>query len=181
MADGVARRLVVPAWLDGALVMAGRRHPIDSALLVAMVVVLGITAWATWRDDFFWQSPDQRAYDDYLAQDYSSAEARFQNQQWKATACYRRGDFSCAAEYFTMGNSGDTADADYNLGNALARSGKTGSLTAALASYQSALQRRPGWPLALHNQRVVAELLLVQSKEKKSNMSFFLCKIDQSE
>ena len=74
--------------------MAGRRNPIDSALLVAMVLVLAALAWGTWRDESFWQTPDQRAYDDYLAQDYSSAEARFQNLQWKASACYRRGDFS---------------------------------------------------------------------------------------
>ena len=149
--------------------MAGRRNPIDSALLVAMVLVLAALAWGTWRDESFWQTPDQRAYDDYLAQDYSSAEARFQNLQWKASACYRRGDFSCAAEYFAISDTGDTADAAYNLGNALSRSGKTGSLTAALASYQTALKQRPGWPLAIHNQRVVADLLSIQSSRKKSD------------
>ena len=149
--------------------MASRRHPIDSTLLVVMVLVLGTIAWGIWRDEFFWQTPDQRAYDDYLAQDYSSAAARFQNLQWKASTCYRRGDFSCAAKYFAMSDTGDMAEAAYNLGNALAHSGKTGSLTSALASYQTALKHRPGWPLAIHNQRVVVDLLSIQSNRKKSD------------
>jgi Ca-activated chloride channel family protein len=143
-----------------------RRHPLDAALIVALLLVGGVLIVGTLRDEFFWKTPDQLGFDEYRAQNYAAAERHFQNRQWKASACYRRGDYLCAAEYFT---TSDNADAAYNRGNALARSGKTGSLTAALTSYQSALKRRPEWAPAIHNQRVVADLLLVQSAKKKSD------------
>ncbi len=149
--------------------MQTRRHPLDTVLMLALLSVVSVLIFGTLRDEFFWKTPNQLGFDEYLAQDFPAAERHFQNPQWKASACYRRGDYLCAAEYFAMNNDTNRAEAAYNLGNTLARSGKAGSLTAALASYQTALKHHPEWALAIHNQRVVADLLLVQHAKKKSD------------
>lgn len=147
--------------------MQNMRLPLlERALLAAMALVVVVMVYGTWRNEYFWQTPHQRAYDDYQQRDYASAERRFQDPQWKAAACYRRGDFRCAAEIYAMI---DNADGAYNLGNALARSRAAGSLTAALASCQKAVNDRPDWPQARHNQRVIAELLIAQNSRKKSD------------
>ncbi len=138
---------------------------LERALLATLLLLVAAMAYGTWREEYFWQTADQRGFDDYQQRDYASAERRFQNSQWKAAACYRRGDFSCATEIYTMT---DGAEAAYNLGNSLAHSRKAGSLTGALASYQKALSHHPDWSLAKHNQRVIAELLIVQNSKKKS-------------
>ena len=147
--------------------MQPTRLPLPERALLAMLLLLvAAMAYDTWREEYFWQTADQRGYDDYQQRDYASAERRFQNPQWRAAACYRRGDFSCATEIYAMTEG---AEAAYNLGNALAHSRKPGSLTGALASYQKALSHQPDWPLARHNQRVIAELLIAQNSKKKSD------------
>lgn len=167
MANCFTGRAVVPARLDGALVMQNIGLPfLERTLLAAMVLTIAAMVYGTWRDEYFWQTANQRAYDDYQRRDYASAERRFQDPQWKAAACYRRGEFICAAEVYA---TTDGAEAAYNLGNALAYSRKSGSLTAALAGYQKALNLRSDWPLAKHNQRVIADLLIAQNANKKSD------------
>lgn len=136
---------------------------LERALLATMVLIVAAMVYGTWRDEYFWQTPDQRAYDDYQQHDYASAGRRFQDPNWKAAACYRRGDFACASEIYAMT---EDARSNYNLGNALAQSRKPGSLTAALAAYQKALQQRRNWPQAAHNQRVIGELLIARRAKK---------------
>ena len=147
--------------------MRNMRLPLlERALLAALALLIAVMIYGTWRDEYFWQTTDQRAYSDYQLHDYASAQRRFHDPQWKAAACYRSRDFICAAEVYSMT---DGADAAYNLGNALAHSRKSGSLTTALASYQKALNLRPDSPLATHNQRVIADLLITQNANKNSD------------
>ena len=62
---------------------------------------------------------------------------------------YRRGDFDAAAQAY---QSGDSADAHYNRGNALA---KAGQYPQAIAAYDEALKRQPGMADAIANKRAV--------------------------
>jgi Ca-activated chloride channel family protein len=62
---------------------------------------------------------------------------------------FRRGDFVAAAQDY---QAGDSADAHYNRGNALA---KAGQYPQAIAAYDEALKRQPGMPDAIANKRAV--------------------------
>lgn len=84
-----------------------------------------------------WRRPDQQAH----------AAMR------EGIEAYRRGDFRRAAEAFARA---DTAEAHYDRGNALARSG---ALEDAVAAYDEALRRRPGMPDAVANRAAVLQAL----------------------
>ncbi|GAB2501206.1 vWA domain-containing protein [Lysobacter humi (ex Lee et al. 2017)] len=84
-----------------------------------------------------WRRPDQQAH----------AAMR------EGVEAYRRGDFRRAAEAFARA---DTAEAHYDRGNALARSG---ALEDAVAAYDEALRRRPGMADAVANRAAVLQAL----------------------
>ena len=67
----------------------------------------------------------------------------------EGSRAYRSGDYPRAAQLF---RGSDTADAHYNLGNALA---KAGQYPQAIAAYDRALRLQPGMPDALANKRAV--------------------------
>lgn len=49
---------------------------LERTLLAAMVLTIAAMVYGTWRDEYFWQTANQRAYDDYQRRDYASAERR---------------------------------------------------------------------------------------------------------
>lgn len=74
-----------------------------------------------------------------------------QRQLERGVEAYRRGDFDAAAEAFAAAGARG-AEAQYNLGNALARQGRYDE---ALAAYDRALSQAPGMEDALANRKVV--------------------------
>ncbi len=115
-----------------------------------LAVALGIAAWIIgWSD--LWASPDQRGRWLFERSHYAEAANAFFDPMWRGVAQMEAGDFKAAEQTFA---GIDTADGDYDPGNAMVRLGK---YQAAVARYDRALSLRPGWPAAQANRRI-AEL-----------------------
>jgi Ca-activated chloride channel family protein len=119
--------------------------------VLALVFVTPFAHASAW--DSLWSRPDQRASEALHRGDYAQAEKLARDPQLKGAAAYRKGDFATAEKYFAQG---DTARADYNLGNALARSGH---YRQAIAAYDRALRRDPRLADARANRKAVADWL----------------------
>jgi len=100
-----------------------------------------------------WRRPDQRAWRALEQEQAAQARALARDPALRGSAAYREGDFAAAAADFAVG---DSADAHYNRGNALAMSGK---LEEALQAYDEALRRAPGMEDALANRQAVEDAL----------------------
>lgn len=106
---------------------------------------------AAW--DRLWQRPDQRARAAFEAGDLARARELAPDPSLRGAAAYRSKDWSAAARDFA---AGDSADAQYNLGNALAMAG---DYEQALAAYDKALAREPNMADALANRKAVEDAL----------------------
>ena len=111
-----------------------------AALVLALV---GACAWA-WESaggSFadLWLTPDQQGARLMARQRYAEAAQRFRDPLWQGTALYRDGQFKEAAAAFARV---DSPEAAFDRGNALLMHGRYGD---AIASYDHALQQRPGW------------------------------------
>ncbi|MGH8084330.1 MAG: VWA domain-containing protein [Lysobacter sp.] len=118
--------LLLPLMLLGLLAFR-RGAPVALVLLVLWLPGRGVHAAE------LWQRPDQIAHE----------------QMQQAAQAYRDGDFVRAAQLY---GALDSANAQYNRGNALARAG---SYPEAIDAYQQALSQRPGMQDALANKRAV--------------------------
>jgi Ca-activated chloride channel family protein len=125
-----------------------------------LFMVLPDPAQALEWDDL-WQTRDQRASEALQAGDPARAAALFENPEWKAAAQYKAGQYEDAAK--TLENL-QSADARYNLGNALA---KSGHYPEAIAAYQQALKLQPQHEDARHNKELVEQALQKQQKEQE--------------
>lgn len=92
-----------------------------------------------------WLTPDQQGRYHYERDEFAVASARFQDPMWRGLASYRAGELDDAIDAFARL---DTADADFNLGNTYARAE---NYEQAVASYESALAKRPRWIEAEEN------------------------------
>lgn len=110
-----------------------------------------------------WQNDNQRAKAALDKGEPQQAAELFKDPQWKGAAEYRAGNYQQAAELF---NQFDTADAHYNRGNALA---KTGQLEQALDAYNKALEQQPDHADAKHNQQLVKQALQQQQQNSQQN------------
>ena len=104
----------------------------------------------TW--DELWLTPDQRGQRALQQDDNERAAELFEDPAWAGTAAYRGGDYEQAASNFA---TADDADAWYNRGNALARSGK---LDEAIESYRESLSRAPDRQDAQENIALLEQL-----------------------
>ena len=126
--------------------------------------VLLISLWSTdsqamnWQD--LWQRPDQQAATALAQNNPQKAAELFQNRQWQGAARYRAGDYKGAAQSF---KETQTATGQYNLGNALAKSGR---LQEALAAYKQALKIDPTMADAKANQQLVEKVLAKQQQKQ---------------
>ncbi|HSG65686.1 MAG TPA: tetratricopeptide repeat protein, partial [Gammaproteobacteria bacterium] len=109
-----------------------------------------------WAD--LWLRSDQRGERAFTTQDHARAAELFADPAWRAAALYRAGDYERSAE--TLGDL-DTPDANYNRGNALARSGEFQS---AIEAYSRALELEPEHEDARFNR----DLLLQQQPQPQS-------------
>ncbi|AMB87556.1 hypothetical protein AWM79_20565 [Pseudomonas agarici] len=100
-----------------------------------------------------WLRPDQQGLKLLEQQRPLEAAKHFEDPQWQGLALYEAGDYVAAARRFAEGND---ANAHYNRGNALARSGE---LEAALDAYEQALERQPDLRPALRNKALVEQIL----------------------
>jgi len=129
-----------------------------SPLLILVVAVPGQEVHALdW--DTLWSRPDQQAMQRLDAGNPAQAAQLFEQPAWQAAAHYQAGDYAAALRAL-HGLQGP--DAEYNRGNALARSGR---LEEAVAAYDRALQQAPDNQDAQHNRDLVARLLQQQSAQ----------------
>ncbi len=117
-------------------------------------------AEAGWWDDL-WLTRDQQGQQALQRDDYEAAARLFEDTDWSATSAYRNEDFETAAERFA---ARDTADAWYNRGNALARSGQ---LDEAIEAYRESLQREPGRTDAEENLALLEQLKQQQEQQQQ--------------
>lgn len=132
-------------------------------LLLSLFLVVGLqtpqSSYALGWDDL-WMNADQQA-SKHIQND--QAEAAFdvaKSDNWKATAAFRKEDYTAAQGLFNDGS----ADGFYNQGNALAASGK---LQEALDSYNSSLDIRPEDEDTLYNKKKVEEALEQQEQQEQ--------------
>jgi len=138
-----------------------------------VVVVMGFVALAgvpdaeasAWND--LWQRRDQQAAIAFEEKRTAEAAETFRNPAWKSAALYEDGRYETAAESYgsIVGLDGQAAlENTYNLGNALARSGR---LEEALAAYDEVLLRHPDHEDARFNRDLVEELLEEQEQQEQ--------------
>jgi Ca-activated chloride channel family protein len=133
--------------------------------LAPLVLVAALTpapdAHAFGWDDL-WLRPDQQAERLLQAGNPQEAAETFRRPDWRAAAQYQAGDYRQALQSLE-GVQG--AEADYNKGNALARSGQ---LEQAVAAYDRALEQDPQDEDARHNRDLVQKLLNQRRQEQQS-------------
>jgi Ca-activated chloride channel family protein len=112
----------------------------------------------SWQD--WWQRPDQQGYRAMQEGESKHAADLFDDPQWRAAAQYRAGDYTDSAASLA---GIDTAEANYNRGNALARAGR---LDEAVEAYQRALELDPDHADARHNLD-----LLKQQRDRRRQQS----------
>ncbi|WP_373080086.1 VWA domain-containing protein [Zhongshania sp.] len=154
------------AWLVLLLLpialLGFRRNWLPSLLLPLLVVGQPQQAHAI-DFDSLWQTPDQRGAA-LFESDPAAAAEHFNDPAWKASAQYRAGDYTAAAESYAKLPGSDAA---YNRGNALAKAGK---LDEAIAAYEQALTQDPELSDAQRNKKIV-EQLKKQQEQQEQNQS----------
>ena len=107
---------------------------------------------------FDWQSlfkrGDQRTSDAIASGDYQTAVNIAPDATWRGIAHYRAGDFPQATKSFEQLDG--TAEAHYNYGNALA---KSGHLHQAVEQYDAAIELSPEFEDAIFNRDLLLSLL----------------------
>lgn len=141
-------------WLAVALLplaaLAFRRGWLLGALLVVLLPAPHANA-LEWND--LWLNKDQQAQRALADGNPDRAAELFSSPAWQGAARFQAGQYDAAAQAWSKL---DDATAHYNRGNALALGG---DLQGAIAAYDEALQRQPGFEDALANRRLVEELL----------------------
>ncbi|MFG1289356.1 VWA domain-containing protein [Xanthobacter versatilis] len=112
-------------------------------------------AAGTWDD--LWARPDQQGASTFSAGDYATAAQRFEDPAWRAAARYKAGDHAAAAAAYA-----GIPGADYNRGNALARSDR---LEEAVAAYDAALKADPADADAKFNRDLVQGIIDARKKK----------------
>jgi Ca-activated chloride channel family protein len=113
----------------------------------------------SWAD--LWSRPDQQAQAALDAGDAKRAQVLARDPLLRGSAAYRADDFAAAAQDFERP---DGAEAQYNLGNALAKQKK---YTEALAAYDRALKQQPDMDDASTNRKAVEDWLKKQKQQGK--------------
>ncbi|MBT4162288.1 MAG: VWA domain-containing protein [Gammaproteobacteria bacterium] len=138
--------------------LAFRRGWVWSIALITLLPTDRAQAFG-WED--LWQTKDQQGISALKTGDVARAAVLFENEAWKATANYRSENFEDAANQF--GNV-ETADAQYNLGNALA---KQSLLNEAIEAYDQALTLDPDNEDARFNKELIEKLLEQQEQQQQ--------------
>jgi Ca-activated chloride channel family protein len=118
------------------------RQAVPVLIIAAFLVAFSTVNWSL-QDLFL--TPDQQGRVLMAKGDFSAAAKVFQDPMQQGTALYKNGDFKAASAAF---GRGDSVEAVYNRSTALLMSGK---YDAAIAGFEQALTRKPGWLKAEEN------------------------------
>jgi Ca-activated chloride channel homolog len=110
-----------------------------------------LIAVITWSG--LWFAPDQQGQRHFQRGEYAAAAKAFRDPMWQGAAWYRAAEFEKAAQAFARR---DTAEAHFNQGDAWLMRGKYAT---AIACYDRALEKRPGWKEATENRTLAAARL----------------------
>ena len=148
------------------MLFSWRRGNLLSPLLVSMLLpLIGFTPSAHAEQESVWQkqllNQEQRAQRLYQEEEYQQAANLSETPFRQGAALYRDGNYEAAAEAFSQD---DSAEAQYNLGNALAQQQQ---YDAAIKAYDKALEQRPDWSRAAENKQLVEQLQ--QQKESEDS------------
>ncbi len=137
-----------------------RRGMIMGLVVIAGGLVIQPPSASASQWDDLWSTKDQQAQVAFQNGAFDTAAHMFETPDWQASAAYRAGDYNAAAASYA---ATQRTDKDYNLGNALARSG---DLEGALAAYERALELNTNDEDARFNRDLV-EALLKQQQEQQ--------------
>jgi Ca-activated chloride channel family protein len=104
-----------------------------------------------WRD--LWARADQRGYEAMQAEQAAAAAELFQSPDWRGAAQYRAGAFDASAATLA---SIESAEGQYNRGNALAKAGR---LQEAIGAYDRVLEIDPEHEDARYNRDLLEKYL----------------------
>lgn len=138
-----------------------RRGTLAAFLIIPLIFTAPENTYAMSWDDL-WKNKDQQAYEK-LESNPGDAAKEFTQEEWKASAEYRAGNFAEAAKQFANQN---TASGHYNHGNALAKSGQ---LDEAIKAYDKALSLDANMEDAQKNRKIVEEALKKQQEQKQQD------------
>jgi Ca-activated chloride channel family protein len=110
-----------------------------------------------------WQRPDQRGYEALQGADPERAAQLFEDPQWRGAAQYRAGKFTESAADL---DGIDTADGNYNRGNALAKAGR---IEEAIGAYDRALEIDPNHADATYNRDLLKDFLEKNPEQQQPN------------
>lgn len=127
--------------------------------LAVLLQMLPTTAMAIGWDDL-WSRRDQQADALLRKGDAEAALKLADDPGLLGAAAYRKGDFARAAEEF---KSRSDAEAQYNLGNALAKQAR---YEEALAAYGEALEKQPDLADAIANKQAIEDWLKQQQQQQ---------------
>lgn len=144
------------------LIASFRRGSVAVLMLIPLLYNQPAEAFG-WRD--LWQTPDQQAAHALKEGDAETAATLFEDSQWRGSAAYKAGDYHSAIDSFLENES---ADANYNRGNALA---KAGELEGAIEAYDKALKLEPGLDDAKFNRDLVEKLKNQQQQQKQQKQN----------
>ena len=152
------------AWLIFLLLplalLVFRRGALPVIFLIFVLPMPGPSYASIWDD--LWLRKDQQAAKIMEEKEYDEAAQMFKDPDWKATAYYRGEKYQKAVEYFSTSN---TAEANYNLGNALAKAGKVED---ALKAYQRALEMDANHEDAKYNKSLLEKLQRDAGQDQQS-------------
>ncbi|WP_131739833.1 tetratricopeptide repeat protein [Legionella adelaidensis] len=131
-------------------------------LLLLVISPATSLAW-TWTD--LWLTKDQQAQQLMQQNKYKEAKKTFLRKDWQAAAAYRSGDYEESAKKLS---TIDEEEAHYNRGNALAHMGK---YEESIAAYNKALAINPNNQDALHNRKIIEDLLKKEKKEQQDKQN----------
>ena len=145
-------------WIPLLLAPFGfRKGWAGAALAVLCLQLAPAPARAGVLDAF--ERPDQRGARAFADGRFEDSARAFEDPAWQAAARYRAGDYEGASEALAARTD---AVSQYNLGNALAKSGQ---LEAALGAYDRALAAAPADEDARFNRELVKKLLEQQKQQ----------------
>ena len=150
------------AWLTLAvlplLALLFRRGWICGVLLVVLLPAPRAQAFE-WND--LWLRRDQRAYQALQEKNPGRAATLFDDPEWRGAAQFRSGEFEKSAATLSPV---DSADGQYNRGNALAKGGK---LQPAIEAYDRALAMNPAHEDARFNRDLLQKYLDDHPQQKE--------------
>lgn len=158
------------------ILLSWRRGSMLSPLIITLLLPTSLYSpeLRAAQEDPIWPqaflNEEQQAQQLYKSKDYQEAAKLSKKPLRKGAALYRQKNYEAAANAFSQSQ---TAEAQYNLGNALAQQQQ---FDAAIEAYNQALEQRPDWTKAKENKQLVEQLKDQKSKgsgksEKQSDKS----------